>query len=398
MRELKTNAIMLRHTGKLGQNRTSNKPVTFPKGTLYEVVRLIDKEHSYVRVNGNIYLTENRFISYQTKAPLLKEEKMTYDILYRSNDFYQQGQGWKAVTSLPASSKEKAVEAFFAWIKQQKQYAYDNLISKLENSKLAVALGGKIVHSFKLPLSLSKDRDFLSEQAPEDPPQQMSDFQAPPQKPVSLDQVVDRYIVRYERESIPLEGQPGPGPAPGSQPAGGAPNTLEEDVELSALLSFLLLEQAPPAPPEEEEPPADPAGDPSAPGGADDLGGGGLELGGGGGDLGAGDDPGADAGGAPPPNAPPVVNTPKINLNDFSRSVARMVNNFDALLNPKTIILNRVEAYLKSNYDERTAKHFMQIMERNYGLNVTSVEYPEDNNEFPTPYAGSAVMSAGGGG
>ncbi|MFA6049926.1 MAG: hypothetical protein WC761_01895 [Candidatus Paceibacterota bacterium] len=298
MKKLEQNTLMLRQAGKLGHFKSTNRPVAFSKGTLYEVVRIVDKGHSYINVNGNTYLAKNSDLD-------LKE-----------------------------TPKKQVVKT-------------------------------------------------IKEQAPEAPPQQMSDFQAPPQKPVSLDQVVDRYIVRYERESIPLTGEPGPGPSPGSQPAGGSPSTMEEGANLKGLMNF-LFEQAPP-PPLEDEPPAE--DDPAALGGdttADP--GGGLDMG----------DEGGDAGGAPPPNAPPVVNTPKINLNDFSRSVARMVNNFDALLNPKTIILNRVEAYLKSNYDERTAKHFMQIMERNYGLNVTSVEYPEDNNDFPSPVAGTAVMSAGG--
>lgn len=310
MKKLEQDTLMLRQQGKLGHFKSTNRPVSFSKGTLYEVVRLVDKEHSYVQVNGNIYLVKNSKIS------------------------------------------------------------------------LNEARSGK-----------------LKEQSPPTTqPQQMADFEAPSQKPVSLDQVVDRYIVRYERESIPLTGEPGPGPAPGSQPAGGAPNTLEEDVAaLGNLMAFLLTEQAPP--PEEEPLPADDAavdfggGDP----GADAAGG--LDIGGGGGeDLDGAEGMEDEVGGGAPPGGPPVVNTPKINLNDFSRSIARMVNNFDALLNPKTVIINRVEAYLKSNYNERTAKQFMQIMERNYGINVTSVEYPEDNNDFPTPYAGTAVMSAGGGG
>jgi len=93
-----------------------------------------------------------------------------------------------------------------------------------------------------------------------------------------------------------------------------------------------------------------------------------------------------------------VENTPKINLNDFCRSVARLINNYDALLNPRTIIVNRIEAYIANNYDERTAKHFMQIMERNYGLHPTEVEYGNERNEFPTPVAGSALLGGGGGG
>lgn len=281
--------------------------------------------------------------------------------------------------SIPFSLKQKACE-----IADEKLTMMDELETLNEIKKARIGS------------TMKKNKLKLSEQAAQDNPQQMADFQAPPQKPVSLDQVVDRYIVRYERESIPLEGQPngpGVGPLPGSQPAGGSPSSMEESImPLKGLLSFLLHEQVTPA--EEEPPGEDTAPTDDASGSMDMPDGGDDPLGGGAGGL---DEPMGDS--PPPEGASPVVNTPQINLNEFSRSIARMVNNYDALLNPRTIILNRVEAYLKSNYNEGTAKHFMQIMERNYGLHVTSIEYPEDKNEFPTVYGvGAFAGGAGGGG
>ena len=255
----------------------------------------------------------------------------------------------------------------------------------------------KIVKIGTSAANLKKAQAMLSEQNLPDQPQQMADFQAPPQKPISLDQVVDRYIVRYERESIPLEGKPnGPGiaPLPGSQPAGGSQTSLEETKGLEGVLQFLLSEQAAP----EDEPPAEDAASEEAPPGGDDMGGGLGDAPDLGGDEGGGmmDEPGGEPA---PEESTPVVNTPQINLNEFARSIARLVNNYDALLNPRTIILNRVEAYLRSNYNETTAKYFMQIMERNYGLHVTSIEYPEDKNTFPTVYGvGAFAGGAGGGG
>lgn len=280
---------MVRHSGKLGYTTRSNRPVNVPAGTLYEHVRLIDKQHSYVRINNLLYVARNKDL-------VLKEQ-------------------------MP-----------------QTQY-----------------------------------------------PQQMADFAPIPQKNVSLDQVIDRYIVRYERESIPQTGLPGPGPTPAATPPpetlAQQPATLEE--RQLRTLKALLFEQDPAGGAEEppaEEPPADDAG--------------------GGGDAGAGDTGG---GGGTAPEGPPVVNTPKINLNDFTRSVARLINNYDALLNPRSIILNRVEEYIKTNYDERTSKMFIQIMERNYGLHPTNTEYTSTagGGEFPTPYsfnAGGEGGQLGGGG
>ena len=262
---------MVRHGGKLGYTTRSNRPVSVPAGTLYEHVRLIDKQHSYVRINNLLYVARNKDL-------VLKE--------------------------------------------QMPQAEY---------------------------------------------PQQMADFAPIPQKNVSLDQVVDKYIVRYERESIPQTGAPGPGPTDASAPS---PETLEER-QLRGLMNILFEQDAPPP-----------------------------DDGGGGGGLGGGDEGG---GSGKAPEGPPVINTPKINLNDFTRSLARLINNYDALLNPKSIILNRAEAYIKSNYDERTAKMFMQIMERNYGLHATNTEYTSTagGGEFPTPYsfnAGGEGGQLGGGG
>lgn len=277
---------MVRHSGKLGYTTRSNRPVSVPAGTLYEHVRLIDKQHSYVRINNVLYVARNQ------------------DLVL----------------------KEQVVQA---------QY-----------------------------------------------PQQMADFAPVPQKNVSLDQVIDKYVVRYERESIPQTGMPGPGPNPAAttppetlaqQPS---PSSLEER-QLRSLSNLLFEQDAPTDEPPADEPPPDE------------------------GDTGGGDTGGG--GGGPPPEGPPVVNTPKINLNDFTRSIARLINNYDALLNPRSIILNRVEEYIRTNYDERTAKMFIQIMERNYGLHPTNTEYTSTagGGEFPTPYsfnAGGEGGQLGGGG
>lgn len=229
----------------------------------------------------------------------------------------------------------------------------------------------------KIKRSLKKE--FLKEQAPVQYPQQISDFAPIIVKPVSLDQIVDRYIVRYERESIPLEGSPGEG---GPGPA------MYEDADIRELVGFLLSEQAPPPPPpppEEEDEELPPEGDVPEAGaqpGAEDIG------------IPGGDEEPMDAGPPGEEMTPAVMNTPKINMNNFTRSVARLINNFNALLNPKSIILNRVSAYIASNYDERTAKLFDQVMKQNYGIRGTSTDTdtPED---FPTPYSGQPGVQGG---
>lgn len=222
---------------------------------------------------------------------------------------------------------------------------------------------------------------LLSEAQPVDRPKSMADFAPAVEKPISLDQAIDRYLVQYERESIPT-------------------SEVFESSNIKSLMGFLFeqdLEE--PADDEEADPAADPAAGEDAPldvGGADA---GGLDLGGGGGlDLGGdaagGDAAGAGAGGEE--KQEPVVNTPQINLQDFTRSVARLVNNAQALINFQTLILNRAEAYIKNNYDERTAKEMMSILDNQWDLRPETVETTANpDTEYPQPH--TAVTGPMGG-
>jgi hypothetical protein len=202
---------------------------------------------------------------------------------------------------------------------------------------------------------------LLKEDVP--PPESSQDFDTPqPEKNISLDQTVDRYLIRYEQESIPI-------------------NDMYES--LFRKKSFMLEQLEDDLGDEEEVVDDDDAGD----------------LGGDLGDLGGVDDGlGGDAGGEDEA-AKPVLSTPKINLNDFARSVARLVNNFQALLDPKSTILNRVEAYITNNYDAKTANELMQTLETNYSLKPTDVDNTthQGDSQFPQPYAVGATSSGGGG-
>jgi len=90
----------------------------------------------------------------------------------------------------------------------------------------------------------------------------------------------------------------------------------------------------------------------------------------------------------------PIMATPQINLQDFARSIARLVNNFEQLLSPKDIILNRVEEYIKINYDEKTSKELMSILDSNYSLRV-SEQTEENDAQWPTSYAAGALSTGG---
>lgn len=209
----------------------------------------------------------------------------------------------------------------------------------------------------------------------------------------SLDQKVDHFLIQYERESNPTAAMfpddSGLGTAitakSGTQGAsagfGGGQSAvatpiamakgLGESVKRFSLKSFLF---------EQDEP---------VPGGTPDLG----ALGGP--DVGLGGDAGAGGESAPEINVP----KPQINLSIFANKVARLISNFDSLVNPKIILLNRAYAYIRQNYDENTAKELLIILETNY--EITNQTIPEKERDLigqvPT-VAGAGDVSGGGGG
>lgn len=224
---------------------------------------------------------------------------------------------------------------------------------------------------------------LLSEAEPVERPKSMDDF-APTESEtaMSLDQAIDRYLVQYEREAIPT-------------------SEVYESKNVDRLMGFLFEQDL-----EAEEPAEDDAAaggdDPAGAGGLDlgaDLGGGGggLDLGGG---AGGGGDAGGDAGGGKDAGgeekAPAVVNTPQINLQDFTRSVARLVNNAQSLIDFQTLILNRAEAYVKNNYNERTAQEMMSILDNQWDLKPQRVE-TSANPGTETPQSYTAVTGPMGG-
>jgi len=211
---------------------------------------------------------------------------------------------------------------------------------------------------------------------------------------VSLDQKVDRYLVRYEKEAIPasddyaVDGAVQQRINTADNPKGvalgnGQPVQVENKKRKRAGLLEAVLFEAPGAPP------PDAGGGDLAAGFGGDLGGGGADAGGLG-DLGGGEDAGAPA--APP--SPPVIDTPKMNMNNYTRAVARLINNYESLLDPKTTILNRAKEYIRVNYDEATATMFEQVMEKQFGITRTV----ERRDQRQAPGAVGAIYSSGGGG
>lgn len=190
----------------------------------------------------------------------------------------------------------------------------------------------------------------------------------------SLDQIVDRYLLQYEKEAVPLNAEP-EDKLPQRQPV------AERKQQRSHFYRFIM----------EQDAPADAGAAPTDTSGAD------AGVGGdtGGGDAGGGTEPGAEAAVAP---------VPKINIRHYAEGVARLVNNYQTLLDPKSVILTRAMYYISKNYSPKLAKEMMGILERDFGLTPKSMT--QQKNEEPAaprqanagPDSGGGVPSGGGSG
>ena len=196
------------------------------------------------------------------------------------------------------------------------------------------------------------------------------------EKDASVDQKIDAYLMQYEKEAVPLDGADEDKLGPEArQKAAEQPVPLTERRKEKALYRWLF----------EQDAPADAGGAPP-----DDAGGAG------GGDAGGGEtpEPGAEA---------PVAPVPKINIRKFAEGIARLVNNYQTLIDPKTIILNRAMYYIAKNYSPRLAKELMSILERDFDLTPKTkaqvqAEYPPAPRQANAgPDSGGGVPSGGGG-
>lgn len=185
-------------------------------------------------------------------------------------------------------------------------------------------------------------------------------------KNASLDQVVDRYIIRYEKESIPTTQS--------------YENEMFENIKHFSKILTEVLKEA-----EDDKTDNTNNNDGLSDNNESDFGGDLTSTT----EIGGNTTKKSDSS-----KQKPVINTPQINLQEFTKNIARLVNNFETLLNPKDIIINRVENYILTNYDQRTAEEFIELLDKNYSLRT--LEKNEDNQEnIPTPYAAGSLSFEG---
>ena len=93
------------------------------------------------------------------------------------------------------------------------------------------------------------------------------------------------------------------------------------------------------------------------------------------------------------------VGSTAIDMSLFSTDIARLVQNYDSLIDMEALIIAKAEDYILSNYDQETADYFIEIMDQQHDMRAEdSTESTGDNELDPPPAIGSGYASQPGGG
>jgi len=84
---------------------------------------------------------------------------------------------------------------------------------------------------------------------------------------------------------------------------------------------------------------------------------------------------------------------PEIDIDSFSKRVARLALNYETLLNIPAVIINRTVDFLRENYEESDVERLKQILETEYDFEIDGKE-----KETQIPYAVGAWAGGTGAG
>lgn len=87
-----------------------------------------------------------------------------------------------------------------------------------------------------------------------------------------------------------------------------------------------------------------------------------------------------------------------IDVESFANGVARLIDNYDSLLEVRSTLVRRAKNFLSRNYDQDVAFAFEQSMRDDHGIAPGSSSLDLAAEEFPAPAADRAGDGGGGGG
>jgi hypothetical protein len=92
------------------------------------------------------------------------------------------------------------------------------------------------------------------------------------------------------------------------------------------------------------------------------------------------------------------MKSPPLDVDSFTKRVARLSMNFDTLLDVKSTIINRAINFLKENYDEEHVEEMKEILDTQFDFNVDGEKEPPHRPYAVGAWAGGTGGLGGGGG
>lgn len=87
----------------------------------------------------------------------------------------------------------------------------------------------------------------------------------------------------------------------------------------------------------------------------------------------------------------------EIDVNSFASSVARLIDNYDSLLEIRDTIVRRATNYLGKNYELDVVEKFKDVMSEQFDIGDEDTPSGLANEKFPAPTADRAFGGGGGG-
>lgn len=89
------------------------------------------------------------------------------------------------------------------------------------------------------------------------------------------------------------------------------------------------------------------------------------------------------------------LNLDNINVEMFSNDVARLIQNYDNLLEMKKTLLRRAINFISKNYDSQVVKELKRALKENHGLMPDKSKMDHEDEDFAAPFAGEAGPGGG---
>lgn len=95
---------------------------------------------------------------------------------------------------------------------------------------------------------------------------------------------------------------------------------------------------------------------------------------------------------------PQKLSLDDIDVESFANSVARLVDNYDSLLEVKNTLVRRAQGFLAKTYDPDVVESFERLMREEHGIVPGKSKQEVEADEFPAPAAARAGEGGGAGG